>query len=103
MWPSCFRLACAAICVAACAVIALAQGFPALPEGAGSEIVRARCLVCHEADLIRQQRLTSAGWQRELDKMIRWGASMTDAERTPAVDYLAANFGPRPPSAAPAP
>jgi cytochrome c5 len=79
-----------------------AQEPAGLPAGPGSEVVRGKCLSCHQADLIVQQRLGSAGWQRELDKMIRWGATVADAERTAAIDYLAANFGPRPAGAAPA-
>ena len=66
-----------------------------LPEGKGVEAVRDKCLTCHEADLIVQQRLNQAGWVREVDKMIRWGAEVSEAEKTPMIDYLAAHFGPR--------
>jgi hypothetical protein len=59
-------------------------------------LLRAKCLVCHEGDLIRQQRLSPAGWQRELDKMIRWGAAVkTEPERTSLVEYLAGLQAPR--------
>ena len=34
------------------------------------------------------------GWTREIDKMIRWGAAISDAEKEPLVDYLASHFGP---------
>jgi mono/diheme cytochrome c family protein len=63
-----------------------------LPPGPGREVVTARCLSCHEADLIVQQRLSRAGWGRELDKMIRWGAVVETDERDPMLDYLAAHF-----------
>ena len=66
-----------------------------LPEGKGVEPVRAKCLTCHEADLITQQRLSRPGWMREVDKMIRWGAAVSDAEKESMIDYLAANFGPQ--------
>lgn len=69
-----------------------------LPEGKGAEAVRDKCLICHEADLIIQQRLNRAGWGREVDKMIRWGAAVTEAEKTPMIDYLAEHFAPRPAS-----
>ena len=52
-----------------------------LPEGKGVEIARDKCVVCHEADVIRGQRLSKAGWTREVEKMIRWGASVNDAEK----------------------
>ena len=45
-----------------------------LPAGEGADIVRARCLSCHGADLITSQRLSDGGWGREIDKMVRWGA-----------------------------
>jgi cytochrome c5 len=64
-----------------------------LPEGKGVEIARGKCLSCHESDLIISQRLSRQGWTREVDKMVRWGASVTEAEREALIDYLAANFG----------
>jgi cytochrome c5 len=67
-----------------------------LPAGSGKETVTTRCLTCHEADLIVQQRLSRAGWGRELDKMIRWGAVVEAAEREPMLDYLSAHFTPKP-------
>jgi cytochrome c5 len=65
-----------------------------LPEGQGVEAVRAKCLTCHEADLITQQRLTRAGWVREVDKMIRWGAEVSAAEKEAMVEYLSERFAP---------
>jgi cytochrome c5 len=66
-----------------------------LPAGAGATILRRDCLSCHEADLIVSQRLSRAGWGRELDKMLRWGATVPAADREPLIDYLTANFAPR--------
>jgi len=74
-----------------------------LPAGAGVEILRRDCLSCHEADLIISQRLSRAGWGRELDKMIRWGAVTPAGDRERLLDYLTANFTPRRPSTAPEP
>ncbi len=67
-----------------------------LPVGPGREVVTARCVSCHEADLILQQRLTRAGWGRSVDKMVRWGAVVNTDERDPLLDYLAAHFAPTP-------
>jgi hypothetical protein len=64
-----------------------------LPAGPARTAVTARCLGCHEADLIAQQRLSRAGWVREVDKMIRWGAVVEATEREAMLDYLAAYFG----------
>ena len=67
-----------------------------LPEGKGAELASERCVSCHEADLIVSQRLSRQGWTREVEKMIRWGAAVSDAEKEPLIDYLFSNFGPRP-------
>jgi cytochrome c5 len=83
-------------------IAASAQG-PELPSGPGADVMRTKCLTCHGVDLIRQQRLTRSGWEREVDKMVRWGAGVTDVERNALIDYLAANWrvaSGSPPSAA---
>lgn len=67
-----------------------------LPAGSGRDQVTTRCVACHETDLIAQQRLSRAGWGRELDKMVRWGAVVEAQEREAMLDYLAAHFAPRP-------
>jgi DMSO/TMAO reductase YedYZ molybdopterin-dependent catalytic subunit len=60
----------------------------------GRKVLDARCLACHDTMLITQQRLTIPGWTREVDKMIGWGAGVTDAEKQSLVEYLANHFGP---------
>jgi cytochrome c5 len=54
----------------------------------GAEVYSERCLGCHGSDLIEQQRLGPAGWEREVEKMIRWGAQVDPADRMPLVAYL---------------
>ena len=54
------------------------------------------CLICHEEDVIRQQRLTRAQWDRELKKMTGWGAPLKNEDREGVLDYLSGNYGPRP-------
>ena len=66
-----------------------------LPPGPGRDLVAKRCIACHEADLITQQRLTRTGWARSVEKMVRWGAVVEAEEREPMLDYLAAHFAAR--------
>jgi cytochrome c2 len=79
----------------------LAQHFTAKPVAshastdAGAATFKKVCLTCHDADIVEQQRLTPTGWTRSVEKMMRWGAVVTDAEKQPLVDYLASRFGPR--------
>src|SRR4029453_8809126 len=70
-------------------------GLPTPPaaarESAASQPVpafRERCLICHDDDVIRQQRLTRAQWEREIDKMVNWGARVSPEERPSLLDYL---------------
>lgn len=67
-----------------------AQRQSAMPDLAGDALVKARCEVCHDRTLIDQQRLTSEGWAREVEKMAGWGAVVTESEKTAIAEYLAA-------------
>lgn len=67
-----------------------------LPDGPGAAVLKTRCVVCHESDIITSQRLTLAGWTRSIDKMVRWGSSITAEEREVLQPYLAQHFAPRP-------
>jgi DMSO/TMAO reductase YedYZ molybdopterin-dependent catalytic subunit len=80
---------------------------PALPAPATESAappappqLRSACLVCHDEDMIRQQRLTRAQWDRELNKMSGWmpaDRQLNPSDRQTILDYLSANFGPRRP------
>lgn len=65
-----------------------------LADDAGIGIVKSACLICHESDLIVQQRLSRAGWTREVDKMIRWGADVEPDEKQILIDYLSKHYPP---------
>jgi DMSO/TMAO reductase YedYZ molybdopterin-dependent catalytic subunit len=54
------------------------------------------CHVCHGEDIVEGQRLTRAQWEREVDKMTRWGAQVKPDQRESILDYLARNYGARP-------
>src|SRR5262249_19796092 len=72
---------------------------PAQPPGAPTaqpSALRTSCLVCHDEDILGQQRLTRAQWDREISKMTGWGAKVREDERQEILDYLINNYGPRP-------
>lgn len=73
-----------------------ASGTPAATPAAQPAGYRVACLTCHEEDVIRQQRLTRAQWDREINKMTGWGAQVKAEHRESLLNYLLANFGPRP-------
>jgi mono/diheme cytochrome c family protein len=58
--------------------------------GEGEAVFKRACLTCHGADLTEQQRLSPTGWTREVEKMMRWGAVVSDAEKAALVDFLSA-------------
>ncbi len=55
---------------------------------------RNTCLNCHGDELMRGQKLTRAQWEREVEKMMRWGAQVPADQKAGLVDYLAARYKP---------
>lgn len=67
-----------------------------LPAGPGADVLKSRCMSCHESDIITSQKLSLTGWTNSVGKMIRWGAQITPEERELLQPYLAMHFGPKP-------
>jgi len=63
------------------------SGESAVPDGPA--IVQTRCVVCHPAERIDGARHDRAGWEQTVDRMIKTGVSLTEAERKAVIDYLA--------------
>ncbi len=59
--------------------------------GRGQKEEARTCIPCHGLIIIHTNRLSRAGWNRELDKMANWGAKPQD--RAALLEYLVANFG----------
>jgi sulfite oxidase len=57
--------------------------------------LKSSCLACHDEDVITQQRLTRAQWDAEINKMVGWGAKVSDQDRSALLDYFASRYGPR--------
>lgn len=65
---------------------------PPAADDIGDRLLIARCTGCHDLRLIEQQRLDDAGWRRELEKMIGWGAALTTPDREALVAHLARQY-----------
>lgn len=65
---------------------------PDLPPSDMQGRARTACLECHDARIIRQQRLSKATWAKEVDKMTKWGAVVDSADRDALIEYLSVNF-----------
>jgi mono/diheme cytochrome c family protein len=48
------------------------------------------CIQCHSLRLVDSQRLSRSAWEKEVDKMMRWGAPVSD--RQLLVDYLSEQY-----------
>jgi cytochrome c5 len=77
-------------------LVAQIAGAQQLPAGPGAEVVKTRCVSCHESDIITSQKLSLAGWTNSINKMVRWGSQITPEEREVVQPYLAMHFGARP-------
>ena len=71
----------------------LGTQFHSMPAGAGKSQTEAACLRCHSADMLVQQRLTEKQWTATVEKMMRWGATVTDADKPAIIAYLIRSFG----------
>ena len=74
---------------------------PATSAAAGENAISAAhpeeynaCLVCHDEHMMSQQHLTPAQWEREVDKMIGWGARVGSQDRAAVVKYLSEHYKP---------
>ena len=67
-----------------------------LAVASGSDLVQARCAICHSLDYIPMNSpfLTRTAWEAEVRKMIKvMGAPVAEPEVAPIVDYLGAHYG----------
>lgn len=69
---------------------------PAVIEKGRAEEKRA-CVGCHGMRITHIQRLSRAQWDREITKMVGWGANVK--EREALLEYLAASYGDDKPAA----
>jgi mono/diheme cytochrome c family protein len=58
------------------------------------KIAENACLSCHQEDMLQQQRLTKAQWEKTVTKMAGWGANLEEAEKPALVEWLAQSYGP---------
>lgn len=87
-------LSCATLMLTSATLPKIGTQFGTLPPGKGRAQTEEACFACHSADLLMQQRLTEKQWTAAVEKMIRWGAEVKDADKATVIAYLAKNFGP---------
>jgi cytochrome c5 len=60
--------------------------------GQGDQIMQAVCTVCHSSDRIMNSHKTQAEWQTTVDRMISYGALLTDSEKQVLIKYLSETY-----------
>lgn len=74
-----------------------------LPDEPARAVLQAKCLICHTADYVTQQRLAPGQWLKTVEKMRKFGSPLTDDEVKPLADYLARHWTVDLPERRPAP
>jgi hypothetical protein len=77
----------------AASAAAHAQSFDS-PPGNIQAKVQTACTECHDASIIRQQRLSAKSWTKEVDKMIKWGAFVEPGDRAAFIEFLSTSYPP---------
>ena len=72
---------------------AMRGGVPTSTPPAPPDSLKSACFGCHGDDVIRQQHLIRAQWDREITKMTNWGAQVKPEDRNWILDYLTSSFG----------
>ena len=71
-------------------------GAPGVVETKSSEaapaVYKTNCIGCHEEDVVKQQRLSRGQWEKEVEKMGRWGSKFNASDKDAIVDYLAKEY-----------
>jgi sulfite oxidase len=73
----------------------VSTGVPGVGFNGPPAALKTSCLACHDQDVIEQQRLTRQQWDAEINKMVGWGAKVSDQDRSALLDYFASRYGPR--------
>ena len=95
---SIFRLSIAGVAVTAVTAVLFvsssrgASAQSQLPDGPGKDAVTRMCGTCHPVERAASVRLTRAGWQDTIGKMMTLGAKGSDDDVKAVLEYLSTNF-----------
>ena len=73
---------------------ALAGATP--PPGPALVVINERCSTCHTTASVFSQHRSADDWAATVQLMVDRGADLTPDDMNMVIDYLAANFGPKP-------
>jgi cytochrome c5 len=67
------------------------------PAGDGHDLLLGNCLICHSAAMVEQQHKDTAGWNKTVTQMMKWGSPLPAAQKPVLIAYLAQHYGARAP------
>lgn len=67
-----------------------------LPDGPGKDLVEKNCVLCHGLDRVAQVKRSDRGWTQVLDRMVFYGAPLSDKDQKTVAAYLDSKFGTKP-------
>jgi hypothetical protein len=73
------------------------------PRDPARDLTMSKCFQCHTDTMWRDQRLDARGWEATLYRMVARGALWSGDDIKTMAGYLATDFGPQSPKAAPVP
>jgi len=62
------------------------------PVADGATLLQERCTACHTLERVESARKAPEEWEQTVDRMVRRGAQLTEAERVVLVEYLAEHY-----------
>lgn len=80
---------------------AASPGAPTPPPHPARELTISKCFQCHSEAMWRDQRLDARAWEATLYRMLARGAVWSADEIKTMAAFLATDFGPQSPKAAP--
>lgn len=80
------------LAILAGAAISYASAQDLLPEGPGKAETERVCSKCHELTRSVSLRQNRDGWEVTIDKMVSFGAELSDKDYDAVLDYLSKNF-----------
>ena len=60
----------------------------ALPDDVNKPLLLRACAVCHHIELVVQRKRPVEDWERQVARMVGFGAVATEAEQDRIIDYL---------------
>lgn len=63
-----------------------------VPDGKGKNVFQISCMSCHDDKPITALKRDRAGWTREVEKMINWGAYVPTDRKEELIEYLITAF-----------